>query len=132
MKTAAAPKATKGRAGRRPGPFWRDHAERWVARLGGRQYTAPASIGQANVKGAREWYEAKARELGIEIDRPATELPSVVARAFTLSRQAFEELKELDKLVTAEQLRVTGNRSVALAVAIHEALVKRKMKPKDI
>jgi hypothetical protein len=132
MEATAKPAAqTRRTLDHRAGPFWRAAQGSWVAKLGGKQYKAPATIGQTNVEGARKWYEKLATSLGfgVEDPLPGNATPAGLRKLWvTLTRDSAAELAELAPIVAAERMAATRNYSQTISVAVREALAARKAK----
>lgn len=147
-KVIATVKATTSarKPGPEPGPFWRTQAGRWSAKVGGRQYTAPATIGRYNVAGANAWYEelvvrqdggqvatptrAKKRPAPIDNDdMPGSRTPHGLRRLqINLIPEVAAQLGDLANIIAAEKLQTSRNYSQTISVAIVEAMEKRQAK----
>jgi len=139
----SAQQAPKGKPGRKPGPFWREQAQCWAAKVGGKQVAAPKTIGRSNVVGARTWYSKLLAEHVIgkrSKDRAVYDendsLPGTVTKSGTrrlalhMTPEVAADLKELTPLVMAEHLMASDSYSHAISVAIVEALASRRAKGK--
>lgn len=126
------PAAQAGRKpGRKPGPFWHTVNRRWVARIGGNQFTAPEKIGETDVAGARAWYQVLAVSLGVSCSPKESTPTNSEKRTWTITRYALEAMRELAPLIADERMLPRVSESYAASIAIVEALAARKAKEKD-
>jgi hypothetical protein len=132
MEATAKPPAAQARrkAGRRPGPFWREQAQRWTARLGGKQYSAPETIGRANVDEARKWYARLAKKHGAVAASPDAVPAGPTKKTFTFTPAAIADLAELAPMIASETMTAVDNESQTVCIAVHEALAARRARGK--
>jgi hypothetical protein len=125
-KKAEQEQPAKGAGGRpRRGPWWHSRRGRWMATFARKQHAAPTTIGQADLEGARRWYEAEARRIGIVTEPPAGADGGMAKKTFTLAQSTLEELEALRPAIAAEHMMATAGESHVVRVVIREAYVRR-------